>query len=85
MSQQPNSCSSPNAVVAVKTIGRKDPNVAYTDRSAVRAILQNPLNRQIALIHVILIEAPWRRHRTRRRPFYRRFEIDLEETAAKSR
>jgi hypothetical protein len=51
----------------------------------VRAILQNPLNRQIALIHVILIEAPWRRHRTRRRPFYRRFEIDLEETAAKSR
>ncbi|KAH6670461.1 hypothetical protein B0J14DRAFT_453261, partial [Halenospora varia] len=38
-----------------ETLGRKDLDVAYTDRSAVSAILQNPLNQQIALIHVMKV------------------------------
>ncbi|CZR55581.1 uncharacterized protein PAC_05469 [Phialocephala subalpina] len=50
MSQPPNSNSNPEPVM--KVIGSKDPAITYNDCIAVRAILLNPINQQIAIIKV---------------------------------
>lgn len=36
-----------------KTIAKKDANISYTDRSAVRAILCDPKTNEIALMHIV--------------------------------
>ncbi|KUJ24632.1 uncharacterized protein LY89DRAFT_26119 [Mollisia scopiformis] len=51
MSQPTESNFDPSTSSLLK-IGSLDPGVTYVERTAVRAILQNPLNKRLAIIHV---------------------------------
>jgi 8-oxo-dGTP pyrophosphatase MutT (NUDIX family) len=41
-----------NNATPLKSLGIKDPDQTYVERSAVRAVLINPLTHQIAIIHI---------------------------------